>query len=79
MSHNLHYSFLSIVCIFSVYAVGGPDGWSTKFSFKALRAGTDWSPYFVVYGDMGNDNPRALPMLQLDAEQGNFDIVLHVG
>jgi len=62
-----------------VYTVGGKDGWSEKFSFKALQDGTDWSPYLVVYGDMGNDNARALPMLQLDAEQGNFDIILHVG
>lgn len=62
-----------------VYSVGGSDGWSEKFYFKALKEGTEWSPFLVVYGDMGNDNARALPLLQLDAELGNFDVILHVG
>ncbi|KAK7103367.1 hypothetical protein V1264_018281 [Littorina saxatilis] len=62
-----------------VYIVGGEDGWSSKFTFKAILDGTKWSPYLVVYGDMGNYNAQALPMLQLDAMQGNFDAILHVG
>lgn len=62
-----------------VYVVGGHDGWSNMFSFRAVRQGSDWSPYFMVYGDMGNYNARALPYLQLDAMKGNFDAVLHVG
>lgn len=62
-----------------VYVVGGHDGWSEMFHFHAIRDGSDWSPYLIVYGDMGNDNARALPFLQLDAMMGNFDAVLHVG
>ena len=62
-----------------MYIVGGDDGWSEKFTFRAIRDGTAWSPNIVVYGDMGNDNARALPLLQLDAEQGNFDMIMHVG
>ena len=66
-------------CRLTVYIVGGDDGWSEKFTFRAIRDGTAWSPNIVVYGDMGNDNARALPLLQLDAEQGNFDMIMHVG
>ncbi|KAK7462485.1 hypothetical protein BaRGS_00038454 [Batillaria attramentaria] len=61
------------------YVVGGHNGWSEMFHFYAIKDGTTWSPYFMVYGDMGNDNARALPFLQLDAMSGKFDAVLHVG
>ncbi|XP_025104271.1 acid phosphatase type 7-like [Pomacea canaliculata] len=62
-----------------VYVVGGPEGWSEEFHFSAMRDGSDWSPRLIVYGDMGNENARALPYLQLDATTGHFDAVLHVG
>ncbi|KAL8592603.1 hypothetical protein ACOMHN_026533 [Nucella lapillus] len=62
-----------------MYIVGGMDGWSDRFTFSALKDGVSWSPRLIAFGDMGNDNARALPMMQWDAQQGNFDAILHVG
>lgn len=61
------------------YRVGSWLGWSDKLSFTAMPAGTDWSPTFAVYGDMGNVNGRAMARLQQEAQDGYFDAVLHVG
>ncbi|XP_025104269.1 LOW QUALITY PROTEIN: acid phosphatase type 7-like [Pomacea canaliculata] len=62
-----------------VYVVGGPEGWSKQFNFRAMKDGSDWSPKMMVYGDMGSRNDRALPYLQHNAHTGHFDAVLHVG
>lgn len=32
-----------------------------------------------MFGDLGADNPRALPRLRRDTLQGMYDAVLHVG
>ena len=32
-----------------------------------------------MFGDTGTDNPRALPRLCRDTQQGRYDAVLHVG
>nr|AGH33731.1 purple acid phosphatase [Haliotis diversicolor] len=44
-----------------------------------MQGGSDWSPRLAVFGDLGNENPRALPYLQEEAEAGHFDAILHVG
>ena len=68
--------FLAIV----VYRVGSPfAGWSELFFFTAMQSGTDWSPRFAVYGDMGNVNAQSIPRLQDETERGHFDAILHVG
>uniref|UniRef100_A0A8D0H3S7 Purple acid phosphatase n=1 Tax=Sphenodon punctatus TaxID=8508 RepID=A0A8D0H3S7_SPHPU len=61
------------------YRCGSEQGWSRRYRFRALRSGTDWSPRFAVYGDMGLINPQSLPRLQRDTQQGMYDAVLHVG
>lgn len=75
----LHY--LTEVCFFlpSVYRCGSSQGWSRRFRFTALKNGVHWSPRLAVFGDMGADNPKALPRLRRDTQQGMFDAVLHVG
>lgn len=70
---------MTVVFLPVVYVVGGPEGWSDQFHFNAIKDGSDWNPILVLYGDMGNDNARALPYLQLEAQAGQFDAVLHVG
>lgn len=62
-----------------MYRCGSQEGWSRRFQFRALRNGTAWSPRVAVYGDMGLENPRALPRLQREARAGLYDAVLHVG
>jgi hypothetical protein len=62
-----------------IYAVGSSFGWSTHYSFNTLRTDVNWSPRLAVYGDMGNKNARSLPYLQIEAGNGNFDMILHVG
>ncbi|XP_028597721.2 acid phosphatase type 7 [Podarcis muralis] len=61
------------------YRCGSEQGWSRSYGFWALLNGTDWSPRFAIFGDMGLENPQSLPRLQQEAEMGLFDVVLHVG
>uniref|UniRef100_A0A8D0KEW0 Purple acid phosphatase n=1 Tax=Salvator merianae TaxID=96440 RepID=A0A8D0KEW0_SALMN len=61
------------------YRCGSQEGWSRTYSFQALLNGTNWSPRFAVFGDMGLTNPQALPRLQRETEMGLYDVVLHVG
>lgn len=67
------------VCSFAAYRCGSQQGWSDTFSFQTLRNGSDWSPRFVIYGDMGLVNPQSLPRLIKDTENGMYDVLLHVG
>ncbi|XP_043292309.1 acid phosphatase type 7 isoform X1 [Cervus canadensis] len=62
-----------------VYRCGSAQGWSRRFRFRALKKGPHWSPRLAVFGDLGADNPRALPRLRRDTQQGMYDAVLHVG
>ncbi|XP_070488858.1 acid phosphatase type 7 isoform X1 [Equus przewalskii] len=62
-----------------VYRCGSAQGWSRRFRFRALKNGPHWSPRLAVYGDLGADNPKALPRLRRDTQQGMYDAVLHVG
>lgn len=61
------------------YQVGSIDGWSTKFSFKTMPEGEDWSPSLAVYGDLGSVNAQSLTRLEQDASRGMYDAILHVG
>nr|XP_056703625.1 acid phosphatase type 7 [Euleptes europaea] len=61
------------------YRCGSPKGWSRAFRFQAVLNGSDWSPRFAVFGDMGEENPQSLPRLLHDTEIGLFDMILHVG
>lgn len=49
------------------------------FSFQAMKDGTDWSPRFIVFGDLGVENAMSLKNMQKDAFTGLVDAVLHVG
>nr|XP_054318612.1 acid phosphatase type 7 isoform X1 [Pongo pygmaeus] len=62
-----------------VYRCGSAQGWSRRFRFRALKNGAHWSPRLAVFGDLGADNPKALPRLRRDTQQGMYDAVLHVG
>ena len=44
-----------------------------------MRDDTNWSPRFVLYGDMGNVNAQSLPRLQQEVQKDMYDAVLHVG
>ena len=44
-----------------------------------MRDGQDWSPRLAIFGDMGNVNARSLPRIQLEADKGMYDAVIHVG
>lgn len=61
------------------YHVGSPLGWSDLFWFKTLPSGSDWSPRFAIFGDMGNINAQSLPRLQKETQEGMYDMVIHVG
>uniref|UniRef100_A0A915M509 Purple acid phosphatase n=1 Tax=Meloidogyne javanica TaxID=6303 RepID=A0A915M509_MELJA len=61
------------------YRVGSQYGWSSIFSFVGLEERPDGGYRFAVYGDMGNVNARSLGKLQREAQNGDFDMILHVG
>lgn len=61
------------------YFCGSDEGWSSTFSFMAMKSGSKWSPRFALYGDLGNKNAQSLPRLQLEAMSGMYDAILHVG
>ncbi|XP_072050925.1 acid phosphatase type 7-like [Amphiura filiformis] len=64
-----------------MYRCGSSYGWSTLFYFRALPS--DPTPKggirFAVYGDMGNENAQSLGRLQVEAQDGMYDAILHVG
>jgi len=62
-----------------VYHCGYQNAWSSLYSFTAMPAGSDWSPRFVLFGDMGNENAQSVGRLQEETQAGHFDAVLHVG
>ncbi|XP_064622979.1 acid phosphatase type 7-like [Lineus longissimus] len=61
------------------YHVGSPNGWSSLYTFTAMKNGTDFSTTFALYGDLGNGNGRSMGLLQKMAETGKFDFVVHTG
>ncbi|XP_070578904.1 acid phosphatase type 7-like [Ptychodera flava] len=61
------------------YHCGSPDGWSAVYYFTTFQDGTDWSPKFAVFGDMGNINAQSLAALEEETQKGHFDAILHVG
>lgn len=62
-----------------LYHCGSTDGWSAMYYFTTMKSGTNWSPRFAVYGDMGNVNAQSLPRLQEEIQGNMYDAVLHVG
>ena len=65
--------------MFLGYHCGSDDGWSPVFSFTAFKKGTDWSPRFAVYGDLGNLLAQSLSQLQDEVHRGFYDAILHIG
>ncbi|KAH9397162.1 Acid phosphatase type 7 [Tyrophagus putrescentiae] len=61
------------------YHVGSELGWSELFLFRTFPDGYQWSPRFAVYGDLGNDNAQAMGRLQMEAQNGQYDFVWHLG
>lgn len=61
------------------YHCGSNLGWSEVFWFTTMKEGTNWSPRFAVYGDMGNVNAQSLTRLQEETQRGMYDAILHVG
>jgi len=61
-----------------VYHCGSDDGWSDQFWFNTPPE-ENWQPHLVIYGDMGNENAQSLARLQVEAQKGMYDAVLHIG
>lgn len=62
-----------------MYRCGGDLGWSDEYRFRTANASDRWELRVAAYGDMGNDNAKALPSLQEGAQRGAFDTVIHIG
>ena len=73
------WMFIKLNTSHPVYRCGSADGWSPLFFFKALQDGVDWSPRLAIYGDMGNENAQSLGRLQVEAQDGCYDAILHIG
>ncbi|XP_071079629.1 acid phosphatase type 7-like isoform X1 [Haliotis cracherodii] len=61
------------------YRCGSDAGYSSLFTFRVMKGGSDWSPQLAVFGDLGYENPRAFPYLQEETQAGHFDAILHLG
>ena len=70
----------TILYLFTDYQCGYGSDLSKVFTMYALKNGTDWSPRFAVYGDLGYQNgDHSIPLLTKEASDRRWDIVLHVG
>ncbi|PSN47682.1 hypothetical protein C0J52_18687 [Blattella germanica] len=58
---------------------GSNLGWSRFFKFTTLPNEPLQTPRLVIYGDMGADEPEALPYLKTEVQDGIYDAVLHLG
>ncbi|EEB14144.1 acid phosphatase precursor, putative [Pediculus humanus corporis] len=61
------------------YHCGSNLGWSELLFFRTSPKGSDWSPSFAIYGDMGAVNAQSLPFLQTEAQSGMYNAIFHVG
>ncbi|XP_055343216.1 uncharacterized protein LOC129591559 [Paramacrobiotus metropolitanus] len=61
------------------YRVGDGKQWSKIFNFRALQSGENWSPRFAIYGDFGYDNAQSLDRLTKIVNNGEIDMIIHVG
>ncbi|XGW02102.1 hypothetical protein V3C99_014279 [Haemonchus contortus] len=61
------------------YRVGSEHGWSALYKFTALTPRPDGGYEIAVFGDLGNQNARSLAKLQQMAQDGDIDMVMHVG
>ncbi|CAD5231609.1 unnamed protein product [Bursaphelenchus xylophilus] len=61
------------------YRVGSDFGWSSLYSFVGLKQRAEGGFKVAVYGDLGNINARSLGKLQRQAQDREFDLVIHNG
>uniref|UniRef100_A0A915EAX6 Purple acid phosphatase n=1 Tax=Ditylenchus dipsaci TaxID=166011 RepID=A0A915EAX6_9BILA len=61
------------------YRVGSDFGWSPIFSFVGLKERTTGGYKFAIFGDMGSANARSMGKLQKVAQNGEVDIMFHIG
>ncbi|XP_054165988.1 acid phosphatase type 7-like [Oppia nitens] len=61
------------------YRCGSREGWSAIYAFTTLKNDSNWSPRIAVYGDLGNVLAESLGPLQEEAQQGMYDMIMHLG
>ncbi|KAK6182161.1 hypothetical protein SNE40_009905 [Patella caerulea] len=61
------------------YVCGTKGALSDTFTFTTLKEGSNWSPRFVLYGDLGFKNAQSVPRLDNDIQKGLYDVALHIG
>ncbi|GMS80427.1 hypothetical protein PENTCL1PPCAC_2602, partial [Pristionchus entomophagus] len=61
------------------YRVGSNRGWSSIFEFRYLNPREDGGYEIAFYGDMGNENARSMGMIQRMVQDGDIDLIHHVG
>uniref|UniRef100_A0A7E4ZQ38 Purple acid phosphatase n=1 Tax=Panagrellus redivivus TaxID=6233 RepID=A0A7E4ZQ38_PANRE len=62
-----------------IYRVGSEYGISNMFTFTGLKERPEGGYRYGFFGDMGNINARALGAIQKVSQDGEIDVVLHVG
>ncbi|GMR59538.1 hypothetical protein PMAYCL1PPCAC_29733, partial [Pristionchus mayeri] len=61
------------------YRVGSNRGWSSIYEFRYLKPREMGGYEIAFYGDMGNENARSMGMIQRMAQDGDIDLIHHVG
>ena len=54
-------------------------GWSDLYQLNTFPNSTEWKPRIAIYGDLGSYNSQSLPLLQIQAQERAFDMIIHAG
>ena len=60
------------------YRVQSSDIFSRIYTFHSLKAGVEWAPNFLVYGDLGIVSNNLKSLIR-EAQNNPYDAVLHAG
>ena len=62
-----------------VYRCGSDSYWSRVLHFVTMKDDVNWSPRLAVFGDLGVENAKSVPMLSHDAQNSLYDAIIHIG
>ncbi|XP_062501462.1 acid phosphatase type 7-like [Corticium candelabrum] len=63
-----------------IYCVESNGQFSQYYTFTAMRTDKDWTPQFIMYGDMGRHcGAPILPRLKIEAKDPENTAIIHVG
>ena len=62
-----------------VYRCGSDVYWSRVLYFITMKDGVDWSPCLAVFGDLGVENAKSVPIWSHHAQNSLYHAIIHIG